>query len=170
MYGIDYGRITASNRNVETGIRYGVIHQGQVLQAWCDSNEADYGDPTCPDCGGDVVESTDGKDYCCENCNREWYSEDCYPEQPLEYTLDDGEYLCSQGEDDCDIFVLRSPYFTYCNLCSPCAPGAGYLTQPVPPDPENRAYCFGHDFFDEGVAPYPVYSVETGELIPPEKG
>jgi hypothetical protein len=28
-----------------------------------------------------------------------------------------------------------------------------------------KAYCLGHDWFDDGRAPYPVYSVETGEWM-----
>lgn len=168
MHGIDYGRIGNTNRNTETGIRYGVIHQGEVLQAWADSSEADYGDPACPECGETVTDDTTGGDFYCEHCERAWYSEDCCSDEPLEFTLDDGKYVCSQGGGDCDIFIIRSPYFTYCNLCSPCAPGAGYLVQTVPPDPDNRAYSFGHDWFEDGKAPYPVYSVETGELVLPE--
>jgi len=32
----------------------------------------------------------------------------------------------------------------------------------------NACYCFGHDWFEDGKAPYPVYSVETGELVEAE--
>ena len=34
---------------------------------------------------------------------------------------------------------------------------------------DNRAYCLGHDWFDDNKAPYPVYSVETGREIVSEK-
>lgn len=48
---------------------------------------------------------------------------------------------------------------------APCAPGAGYLSNPCPDGP--KTYCFGHDWFENDVAPYPVYRVDTGELVPP---
>ena len=35
------------------------------------------------------------------------------------------------------------------------------------PEDGERAYCFGHDWFEDKAAPYPVYSVATGELVPP---
>jgi hypothetical protein len=59
--------------------------------------------------------------------------------------------------------VLKSPYYTYANYCSPCVPGAGNLDDIV--EGEVKTYCFGHDWFEEEKAPYPVYSVATGELI-----
>lgn len=51
--GIDYG-MGATNIDNATGIRYGVIHQNEVCQAWCDSSEADYGKPHCPKCGNEA--------------------------------------------------------------------------------------------------------------------
>lgn len=47
--GIDYGFGT-TNRDPATGMRYGVISQHGVSQAWRDSAEPDYGAATCPDC------------------------------------------------------------------------------------------------------------------------
>lgn len=68
--------------------------------------------------------------------------------------------------DETDLWVLKSPYFTYAQFCSPCAPGACYLTNPLDePHAENKCYCLGSDWFEDEKAPYPIYSVETGELI-----
>lgn len=76
-----------------------------------------------------------------------------------------------------DVMVLASPYFTYAQFCSPCVPGACNLDSPLDviasdglPMPSSlvmhdRCYCLGHDWFEGGKAPYPVYSVETGELV-----
>lgn len=74
-----------------------------------------------------------------------------------------------QVAGDGDIFVTGSKYFTYAQFCSPCAPGACYLRKPLEsPVETNRAYCLGHDWFDsDSPCPYPVYSVETGELVQP---
>jgi hypothetical protein len=129
--GIDYGR-GLTNIDTETGIRYGVISQNEVLQAWADSSEPDY-----------------------------WDVEDEFAE-PLSYTLDDGEYKAICG-DDGDIFIIKSPFYTLCRFCSPCAPGAGYLMNPD--DDGIKAYCFGRDWFDDEQAPYKVFSVETGKEV-----
>lgn len=133
--GIDWGG-GVTNIDVKTGIRYGVINQKEVLQAWCDSSEPDFAE-----------------------C-REDEENDCL--EPLSYSLDDGEYKATCGEDG-DIFIIKSPYYTRCNYCSPCAPGAGWL---MSPDKLGiKAYCFGHDWFDSGVAPYPVYSVKNNKEV-----
>lgn len=175
--GIDYGMGTA-NRDPANGIRYGVLPIWDVLQAWLDSSEAQYGEPTCPTCENVVHEPSDDErenytapehdcsDYACSTCSTLFDSSHVYAEDPLEFTLDDGEYAAQQSGDDTDIFITKSPYFTYAQFCSACAPGACHLRNPLTePHPGNRAYCFGHDFFDTGVAPYPLYSVATGEPV-----
>ena len=48
--GIDYGMGTV-NVDRTNGIRYGVISQHSVVQAWADSAESEYGEPTCPERG-----------------------------------------------------------------------------------------------------------------------
>lgn len=75
---------------------------------------------------------------------------------------------------DSDVMVLASPYFTYAQFCSPCVPGACDLDSPLDltewsdeVKKHPRAYCLGHDYFENGRAPYPVYSVATGELVAP---
>jgi len=177
--GIDYAGHTTVNRDVQTGIRYGVISANEVCQAWYDSAEADYGEPHCPKCG-DEVKAARGlyeryehakygcDDYVCHKCKYVFDNQDAFGESPNAWTLDDGEYKAEQGGEDRDIFVIRSPYFTYAQFCSPCAPGAVYLLNPCTPEScAPRGYCFGPEWFEGGVAPYPVYEVETGELITP---
>ena len=88
---------------------------------------------------------------------------------PLGYTYDKEGYKAEQTFDSPDIFILKSPYYTYAAYCSPCAPGAGHLESPLPKDEGVKTYCFGHDYFDNDIAPYDVYSVETNELIKPEQ-
>jgi len=166
--GIDWGWGT-TNVDTTTGIRYGVISQNEVLQVWADSSKADYLTPLdindfeCPECGAAYfpTKEDDWSDYVeCTECGKE-FELDAMDLEPYRFILDDGEYQAS-CEEDGDIFILKSPYFTLCRFCSPCAPGAGSL---MSPDPEGiRAYCFGPDWFEGNVAPYPVYSVETGFL------
>lgn len=168
--GIDYG-LGKTNVDVDTGIRYGVIPVHAVTQAWCDSAESRYGDPTCPECGSDVTEidATDDKDcgnWRCVTCDHVTQCDGVYPESPLSWVLDDGEYQAEQSGDDVDIFVFKAPFFTRAAYCSPCAPGACYLTSPT--EDGDRAYCLGHDWFEDQAAPYPVYSVATGELVQPK--
>lgn len=88
-----------------------------------------------------------------------------------------------------DVIVLKSPYYTFAQFCSPCVPGAANLNSPyngsdVPSEEDSKrwetfkyfaenvhgfpkAYCFDHDWFENNQAPYPVFSVETGKIVLP---
>jgi hypothetical protein len=166
--GIDYGS-GVTNIDHATGIRYGVINQNRCLQAWADSSEPDYGMPHCPHCFAQVDKKIADMDETeCPQCHEivhevyEWY-----PEDPVGYSLQDGEYDAYCGESG-DIFITKSPYYTLCRFCSPCAPGAGDLSAPT--DGGVQAFCFGPDFFEDDEddkPPYPVYEVATGKLIHP---
>jgi hypothetical protein len=165
--GIDYG-MGKTNVDHETGIHYGVIHQNHCAQAWCDSAEPHY-PACCPKCGSDIEQEIidncyAGEEQTCPHCNESLEESDFQDAEPSSYVLNDGEYVAESDEYG-DIFIIKSPYYTKCAYCSPCAPGAGYLTSTN----KNgiKAYCFGHDFFDEK-APYPVFSVETNKRIKPE--
>lgn len=174
--GIDYGHGT-TNLDKSTGIRYGVIPVNDVLQAWCDSSESDYGPPRCPECGQEAVQfdedEHDGyasrrsgeREYVCESCEKAFGPDEAYGDTPLSNNLDDGEYAASQNGESPDIFIVKSPYYTRAAFCSPCAPGACYLTSPC--DDGEKAYCFGHDWFDGGKAPYRVFRVsDDTEVLP----
>jgi len=190
MYkGIDYGRGIV---NIDdSGIRYGVIPQNAVGQVWYDESEPHYGKPTCPKCNGKALElpiaevKLNGEliditpddidnwefnehecaDYCCIDCKFVFGCESAYPEEPHSFYFEDEEYS-AECSDEVDIFILKSPYFTYAQFCSPCAPGACYLLNPIEEkDPNNKCYCFGPDWFENEKAPYPVYSIKTGEKI-----
>lgn len=172
--GIDYGR-GVTNIDIKTGIRYGVIHSHEVLQAWADESEGDYGMPSCPECGGPVVDYDDDihseyvvdertcADYACEYCEQLYSSKYVYPEEAISFTYEADGYQAEQGGDGHDIFITKSHYYTTCQFCSPCAPGAGYIMNTVKDG--IRAYCFGHDWFESGKAPYPVYDVKTNKEV-----
>lgn len=188
--GIDYGR-GLTNIDHATGIRYGVIPIHAVLQAWCDESEAEYGEATCPKCGNPAREiktrtessdppgqwisivhdeeipddwETDGcGDYLCDDCKYAFDAENEFVE-PLGHFYNAGGYECTG--DETDIFILKSPYYTRAAYCSPCAPGACYLLNAD--DSGDRAYCFGHDWFDDNKAPYPVYRASDDSLVEPE--
>ena len=64
----------------------------------------------------------------------------------------DKEYDLHVSGDNFGIFVMRSPYYTYCRGCSPCAPGAGSLDNPYTEWPDMDAWdktlCLGPEWFD----------------------
>lgn len=174
--GIDYsGPGSTANRDPETNIRYGIISLNDLAHWALDDFEADYGEPCCGHCGGDMEEYDDEKhgeydstgccDYACEHCEKAFGSDESYRDEPIGHALDDGEYRCELDSSN-DVWVYRSPYYTRAGFCSPCAPGACSLSNPCPDG--ERAYCFGHDWFEDGHAPYPVYDVGTGGAVVPE--
>lgn len=179
--GIDYSGIGSTiNRDKDSGIRYGVIPANDIGQAWYDSAEPDYGDPTCPKCGNPVKEAKGEyakythanhqcSDYVCHGCKYVFGSESAYSDEPVGgQNVDDGTVKAHEDSSG-DVWVFKSPYFTYAQFCSPCAPGACHLRNPLDePSEPNRCYCLGHDWFEDGKAPYPVYSVETGEIVNPQ--
>jgi hypothetical protein len=171
--GIDYGM---GNTNIDpvTKIRYGVINMNALNEWAWDSFEADYGEPTCPKCGNECEEYSDqahthydgeGSDYACEECKYAFMSDESFGDEPHGWTLDDGEYKATVGSDN-DCFVLKSPYFTRVQFCSPCAPGAGHLENPCRYGP--RTYCLGLEFFEDNgdrACPYTIWEVATGKPI-----
>lgn len=170
--GINYaGPFSHVNQDKDTGIRYGVISQHAIGQAWYDAAEADYGlceESICPKCAANNVHDDEkwGNDVTCPHCSEVYTLELLDYCEPLAFTVETEE-ITATCEQDSDIFILKSEYFTYAQFCSPCAPGACYLEnwlEASEDNKDNKAYCFGPDWFDEE-CPYPVYSVKTGERI-----
>jgi len=176
--GIDYGMGTV-NIDKDNNIRFGVINQNEVLQAWCDSSEGFYDNPICPKCfneadktsdygDNDSMTDDDGEeitdDYYCSRCNIgvDDNNPDNWSDEAHSYFIDDGEYL-AECNDGIDIFVMKSPYYTKAQFCSPCAPGACYLMNPC--DDGEKAYCFGPDWFEDNKAPYPIYRVSDDTIV-----
>jgi len=171
--GIDYG-MGKTNIDHKTGIRYGVIPQNDVLQAWADDSEAVYPDPEmieCPECeGSGTMADTSGgtpEGFTCDcpECegSGEVQDDEAYENsEPTHYEYTQDGYNATCG-DDGDIFITKSPYYTRAKFCSPCAPGACYLRDYI--EDGEKAYCFGHDWFEDGKAPYPVYRVADDTLV-----
>lgn len=148
---IDYG-YGLTNINHETGIRYGVISQRDVVEAWGDA-VAIFPCDAC-DCEKDENgELIDGR-----NCDAE----------PIGWEYDHGGYHAMDCLDSDVIVVIRSPFYTHAPLCSPCLPGAGNLNGATD-DSTFEAYCFGHDWFPSGVAPYRVFGVITHRRCFPDQ-
>jgi len=159
---IDYG-MGKTNIDLKTGIRYGVISIHEVVQSWSDSNEPYY-PSVCPYCGNDIPEDLDlyqDPPVKCESCGKELHENDFDMCEAAYYFVDDEEYL-AVDDDYGDIMIMRSPYYTRCPYCSPCAPGAGHLTGK---GDDCRAYCFGPDWFEDE-PPYKIYRVsDDSEVI-----
>ena len=164
--GIDYG-MGRTNIDLKTGIRFGVIHSGSVGEAWYESSEANYGGATCPKCGndmsdydedkhGDYKENSGCNDYACESCEQVFDSGESFGDEPLSHGYAGEGIIASAGESG-DIFVTKSPFYTRAEFCSPCAPGACHLENPN--DDGEKAYCFPHDWFEGGRAPYRIFRV-----------
>ena len=65
-----------------------------------------------------------------------------------------------------DLFVLKSPYYTYAQFCSPCVPGACNLDHPLDPDSgADKCYCLPFDWFEDMKAPYRIWRVEDNKEI-----
>lgn len=176
--GIDYG-LGRTNIDKSNGIRYGVISQHSVMPEALDDVESDYGEPSCPECGGEVLPS-DSKDlpeesedwdnyqyygcndYACVDCKHFLDSQDVYPEEAIGQYYDHDGYQITDCLDT-DLMVIKSPYYTFAQFCSPCVPGAGNLDGFM--NDGVKTYCLGHDWFGGGIAPYPVYRVKDDVRI-----
>jgi len=159
--GIDYG-IHQLNIDPKTGIRSGVIPQNDCLDFWGEESDAFY-TPHCPYCGNELKQDKEYKR--CPHCYKAISNDETLPDEPDFFYIKDETYQATSDTYG-DIFITKSPYFTYAQFCSPCAPGACHLSNELSaPNPNNRSYCFGHDCFCEGKAPYRVFSVETGEEV-----
>jgi hypothetical protein len=187
--GFDYSMGTA-NTDPETGIHFGVINMNELYEYAWEHVESVYGDPCCPKCSNvlheyegefidklindKVIESEDElanytkhscADYICESCGLIVGSDETVgDEEPCGHTLKQDGY---EGTVDSynDLMVLKSPYYTRAQFCSPCVPGAGNLSEPCESGP--KTYCLGHEWHPGGKAPYPVYRVDNNELVPP---
>lgn len=165
--GIDYSSGLA-NKDIQTGIRYGVIYANR-LPAWfwdtvqSEGIDLDYEDAVSAmkdevksalqlalsdyaltadyeELAQTVVDSVEMQHETTGDCVR------------YRYESKDKD-LIFETTSDGSIFVIKSPYYTCCAYCSPCAPGAGYLGS----EGNVKTYCLPTDWFNDGdgnTAPY----------------
>jgi hypothetical protein len=143
--GIDYS-LGKSNFDKNTGIHFGVISSRSIMpEAYADI------EPIYPEC-----EKCDEQDQC------EYFKDGEYCDaEPIGLEYEDKEYHIIDCLDS-DLMVLKSPYYTFSQFCSPCVPGAGNLDSPCPTG--VKTYCLGDDWFENGVAPYLVFKVAEQEI------
>lgn len=154
--GIDYGR-GMTNIDHKTRIRFGVIPAHAVEYFWEDAQPVYF--YICPVCGKDWGEE---QHDICPKCKEEIDESAFWAWEANHWEIKNKDYFIHTDSDGTDIWVEKSPYYTHCQFCSPCAPGAGYILNTVEDGP--KAYCLGHDFFEDG-APYPVFDVLTGKEV-----
>lgn len=162
-----------------TGIRYGVICPSFV-ENWYEFSHAVI-DDKCPQCGSyelDIIDSINGG-YICEGCKATYAEDESEDITQVGRTYTSISYKANQVEEGDHIVVSQSPYFTYARLCAPTYPNAGDLDSAVAMSISDfdgfKTYCLGHKWFEGGeaphfeggIAPYPVYRVSDGLLIPP---
>lgn len=93
------------NIDPKTGIHYGIIPVNK-LQPWVHDELEPF--------------------YPCEHCEKE-NKLDCEFCEPISWYYKDNELEFELDQQN-DIWIFKSPYITYCDECSLCAPNAGYIT------------------------------------------
>jgi hypothetical protein len=165
---IDYG-MGLTNIDRDNDIRYGCISvhslSGEAEPLYPDTVEV-----TCPKCKHcwETSETCGSDTQECPECGEDFEDSSLDELEPIgwDYTAGDDDYTTEFSETLMCVFVTKSPYVTRGRFCSPCAPGAVDLDSPD--ECGELAYCFGHDFFEGGVAPYPVFDAKTDEKVEPK--
>jgi len=151
--GTDYGR-GLTNIDPETGIRYGIIPMNRVLSEALGDFEPES-IIACPKCGKEYQEVPE--DLICTECEYEAkYEDSFYPDtsdQPSFYKADGYELMLDTSGD---IWITKSPYKAMAGFCSPCAPGAVYLTDRAD---DAYGYALGAEWFEDNEVPYEVENV-----------
>lgn len=170
------------NFDEKTGIRYGVISPHSIRQWALDDIYLDGTDPHYESAKQEII--NDLKAFC-DDHGIDYDRID--PDQFIDLALEnfenpdgqkdysDDEYDLHASGDNFGIFVMRSPYYTYCRNCSPCAPGAGDLDSPIEKDPEyplsGKTLCLGPEWFDQEddqyarKIPYRVFQVDNDQEV-----
>lgn len=180
--GINYAGSTGANQDKATGIRYGVIAQNSLSPEAVDEVFMNQRDLSFE---AGIKEAKDALKSAVEDYVRDSRLADIVESLWAEVEQEFSDSYQSDGDHDwlwegdgyvlsnclqSDIFVSKSPFFTYAQFCSPCVPGACNLDSPLADAVEgNKCFCIGHDWFDDSKAPYPVFSVETGLPVEPSK-
>lgn len=158
--GIDYSN-GQSNFDTDTGIHFGVIHQNKCASHIWDDLEGVYV-TRCPHCGTELGDGFDNGDEYengtnCPHCEKEIGDGEQYGEEADYYKFDDGKLVVTV-DDSGDLWVLKSPFYSLSQYCSPCAPGAGYLSNPCKEG--IKTYCLPVEWFDDySPCPYPIFDV-----------
>ena len=171
------------NYDEKTGIHYGVISpnniSGDALNDICfGSNSTDpHYEAGKNDLLSDLEEFCDNHDIDFKRINTDSFEDqysDQYENSDGQYDYEDKEYTLHVSGDNFGIFVIKSPFYTFTRLCSPCAPGAGDLNNPINADHRlkdisntgAKTYCLPSEFFDEySPIQYRYYNVSDNKEV-----
>lgn len=159
--------------NLKTGIHFGVIPKNDLFN--CAEEFFDNAkDMTYEGIIDEIHEAIQGlSDYIDEETINEMIGMaetnfgDRYDGDCAEQLYERDGYIIQSNADGCDLFVIKSPYYTYAPPCSPCAPGAGYLRDAVKNKNDQRGlktYCLSDNWFEEGQCPYEYWEVEDDNI------
>jgi hypothetical protein len=172
------------NFDETTGIRYGVISPHSISSFALDDIYNNGTDTICESGKQELLD--DIKQFCEDHYLKfDRINTDSFEDQYYEHyensdgqmDYSDNEYTLHVSGDNFGIFVMRSPYYTYCRGCSPCAPGAGDLDSPMTsydgPISTNydKALCLAPDWFDKEESeysrkiPYRVFRVDNDQEV-----
>jgi hypothetical protein len=164
--------------NVETGIHYGVIPKNDLFNCAEEFFE-NAEDMSLKEALEEITDTINSlKDQLSESAIKDMldiaeqdFGENFDGECSLMRYEKDG-FIIEASNDDCDLFIIKSPFYTLAPPCSPCAPGAGYLRDSIKEDEldENgevtigsdgiKIYCLPEDWFEEGKCPYKYWEVK----------
>lgn len=117
---IDYGRNLTCNRDLDTGIRYGIVSMNAIA-AWVWEEAEPIYWQGCGCCGTEIPEDTEAP-YTC-SCGEVVSEDDQWGDEPTHWEIvSDG--VVGRIDSDGDLWVFESPHTGWYGPCSPCAPGA----------------------------------------------
>ena len=172
-----------ANYDPETGIRFGVVSPHSISQYALDDIYTNGTDPHYENAKNELMDDIKA---LCDNhgINFDRVNTDSFIDEfndhfescgdgQMDYS--DSEYTLHVSGDNFGIFVMKSPYYTYCRGCSPCAPGAGDLDNPSDVTLEDDGsyesmgdptLCLGPEWFNEdNPIPYQVFRVDNDQEV-----
>ena len=167
-----------SNMNTETGIHFGVIPKNDLFNC-AEEFPNNAKDTSYEEVIDEITETINGlSDYIDEETRKEMIEtasenfNDHYEGDCANLLYEQDGFILQANNDDPDLFVIKSPFFTMAPSCSPCALGAGYLRdavcvkkagQRLKKDWMSRGpymtYCLPEDWFEDGKCPYTYWKV-----------
>jgi hypothetical protein len=87
-----------------------------------------------------------------------------YESDSSTYLYDHDGYQIEYHTSDNSLIILKSPYYTYSRLASPCFPNGCYLPD-YDPTNGHKCYCLDNTFYSpDDPAPYQfIYNIETNK-------
>lgn len=141
------------NIDTKTGIHYGVISYNSIMPEALDDIYTQGENLSY----NEALEEARKEHVLCgkdEDFDEQSFADD-YQEENDCYLYEKDGYILQTSS--LGLYVIKSPFITYCAPCSPCCPNAGDLDH-AGHDEVLKTYCLGKDWF-EGEAPYIIEKI-----------